>query len=117
MAEYSFVPAGLAQQSSKAGTSWHPPPSAAAAWASPLFYLPQPRVCTALTAIAGTPRQERETEGGSVEMSGGAGEAGSQEGACVDTVNHTEAEMPPAQVPSAQFSSNLYFTVTHSCLN
>ena len=33
-------------------------------------------------------------------MSGGAGEAGSQEGACVDTVNHTEAEMPPAQVLS-----------------
>ena len=33
-------------------------------------------------------------------MSGGAGEAGSQEGACVDTVNHTEAEMPPDQVPS-----------------
>ena len=50
-------------------------------------------------------------------MSGGAGEAGSQEGACVDTVNHTEAEMPPAQVPTrhclAQFSSILYFSVTH----
>jgi len=35
-------------------------------------------------------------------MSGGAGEAGSQEGACVDTVNHTEAEMPPAQAATVE---------------
>ena len=115
MAEYS-CPRGWREQSSKVGTSWH------------LVLLPsclgEPCLLPAAApclhsshSYRWTPRQERETEGGSVEMSGGAGEAGSQEGACVDTVNHTEAEMPPAQVPSAQFTSTLYFSVTHSCLN
>ena len=49
-------------------------------------------------------------------MSGGAGEAGSQEGACVDTVNHTEAEMPPAQVPSPVELNFVLLSHSYSCL-